>query len=310
MCWSVESIICKLCTEMGLLFHCLNMNTDSSHLIALNYKSSNCEIWVFHTPIVLLFGSFEDLKSAHQANMPEDKNESRHSYLQYLFVGVHALYCDSGTWEVRLKNTVLDLPIKFVVTHFIATVWMSGSLPPTAFSFTSPRLRENPQSLPLHSVCLLDICKCFLWWYISSVIYLTWITRCSACPTVVECQNPSYHNRCMDTFLAESLKVMDDRIIEFFIQFAYHTQIQLLVWCPDEGSPACKWHEHFTFTVAATLGQWTHNIVRWESWWDLTSEIPLGYWNMFLLYLFRSFLWLGSPSLDFCSCHYGMLECA
>ena len=95
---------------------------------------------------------------------------------------------------------------------------------PTAFCFTSPRLRENLQSSLLHNVCLLDTCKCFLCWYISSVIYLTWITRCFPCPTVVKCQNPSCHNRCMDTFLAESHSVMDDRIIEFFIQLlAYHT---------------------------------------------------------------------------------------
>ena len=66
----------------------------------------------------------------------------------------------------------------------------------------------------------------------------------------------------------EILTVMSERIIEFFVKFLYHTQIQLLVWCADEGSPARKWHEHFTFTVAQTLRQWTQNIARWEFWWD------------------------------------------
>jgi len=121
----------------------------------------------------------------------------------------------------------------FVLHNQLNLWWRSSSLQclsmnelfyaPIAFCFTSPRLRENLQSLPLHNVCLLYTCKCFLCWYISSVICLLWITRCSACPTVVKWQNPACHIRCMDTFLVESLTVMDDRIIEFFVQFAYHT---------------------------------------------------------------------------------------
>ena len=194
---------------------------------------------------------------------------------------------------------------------------MSGSLPPTAFSFTSPHLRENLQSLPLHNVCLLDTCKCFLCWYVSFVIYLRWITRCSACPNVMKCQNPPPPVTSAAWILSWQIRYRkshshgrENNWVLRTVRISHtDSALALMPWWRI----AClqmTWHEHFTFTVAATLGQWTCNIVRWEFWWDLTSEIPLVYWNMFLLYLFWSFLWLGSPSLDFCSCHYGMLECA
>ena len=226
-------------------------------------------------------------------------------------VGVHVLYCDSGTGEKGLKNTVLDDRLSLwwgssSLHRLSKNEWMCA---PTAFSFTSPHLRENLLVLPLHNVCLLDTCKCFVCWYVSSVSYLMWITKCSACPTV---RTPLVISAAWTPFLRirhrESYRHgwKNNR----GLYNSYITHIQLLVWCPDEWSPACKWHEHFTFTAGAILGQWTHNIVRWEFRWDLTSEIPLGYWNMFLLYLFWSFLWLGIPSLDFCSCHYRMLECA
>jgi hypothetical protein len=69
-------------------------------LIPFYQKSSNCEIWSFHSIAVSLVGRPEDFKPANQRNMSEDQYpESRHSYLQCIVVRVHVLYCDSGTRE-------------------------------------------------------------------------------------------------------------------------------------------------------------------------------------------------------------------
>ena len=71
-------------------------------LIPFYQKSSNCEIWSFHSIAVLLVGRTEDLKPANQRNMSEYQYpESRHSNFQRLVVRVHVLYCDSGTWETK-----------------------------------------------------------------------------------------------------------------------------------------------------------------------------------------------------------------
>jgi len=54
----------------------------------LNYKSSNCEIWGFHSVSVLLVGRFEIFKPATQV----------------IVVLVRVLHFDSGIWEKKFEK--------------------------------------------------------------------------------------------------------------------------------------------------------------------------------------------------------------
>jgi hypothetical protein len=42
-------------------------------LIALNWKSSDWDIWDFHSVVAMLVGRFEQLKTASRWNIPEDQ---------------------------------------------------------------------------------------------------------------------------------------------------------------------------------------------------------------------------------------------